>query len=225
MRLCRSVTCLQGGPNEDGLGTSLIVSGRDNSFPRVGVARRFGCVGAGEQDRERFLDPSNTIYEFVDEVLVRCPDCGGCAVVFAHLGEREQLKGEDGSVRFRRRLRCLACGLFKDAYPRSSLVGASVDPYFRFPLWLQAACCGEVLWAYNFPNLDLESYLGARLRERGSDPDSMLAKLPAGLKSAKHREEILHVIQRLCDSVPVKLRPDNREREDQAESPFRSGAG
>lgn len=125
-------------------------------------------------------------------------------MVFAHLGEPERVTEHDGSISFRRRLRCPACGLFKDEYPASSVVGVSVDPYFRLPLWLRADCCGHVLWAYNIRHLDLlESYVGAYLRERGSDPDSMLAKLPAWLKAAKHRDEVLRTINRLRASVPL----------------------
>ncbi|MFI0451253.1 hypothetical protein [Actinomadura sp. 6N118] len=114
------------------------------------------------------------------------------------------MKADDGSVRSRRRLRCPSCGLFRDGYPASTLIGASVDPYFRLPLWLRADSCGQVLWAYNMRHLDLlEAYVAARLRERGSDTNSMLTKLPAWLKSAKHRQEVLRVIGRLRASVPA----------------------
>ncbi|GLY54020.1 hypothetical protein Lesp01_76760 [Lentzea sp. NBRC 102530] len=69
-------------------------------------------------------------------------------------------------------------------------------------LWLQAPCAGHTLWALNGAHLDLlESYVGAALRE---DPDpssvrrmTILAKLPAWLKSAKHRDEVLRTIRRL----------------------------
>ncbi|RFS86806.1 hypothetical protein D0T12_00510 [Actinomadura spongiicola] len=83
--------------------------------------------------------------------------------------------------------------------------GGAVDPYFGQPLWLRADCCGgRTLWAFNERHLDLlEGYVGARLRERGEYVGmTMVAKLPAWLKSAKHRGEILRVIGRLRASLP-----------------------
>lgn len=143
---------------------------------------------------DRVQDPLVRVEEFADEVLVRCPACDGCAVVLA-----------DQAARYR--LRCLGCGLAKDRSPAERMFGAPpADPYFRLPLWLRADCCGEVLWAYNGEHLDLlESYVAARLRERRASPGSMsmLARLPAWLKSAKNRAEILRVIGRLRASLPA----------------------
>ncbi|MGH3658892.1 MAG: hypothetical protein ACRDUA_19740 [Micromonosporaceae bacterium] len=49
----------------------------------------------------------------------------------------------------------------------------------------------------------MESYVSARLRERGEYVGmTMLARLPAWLKSAKHRTEILRTIGRLRASLP-----------------------
>jgi len=96
-----------------------------------------------------------------------------------------------------------------------------VDPWFRLPLWLQAGCCGKLLWAYNTGHLDLlEAYIGARLRERGPVPGSMsmAERLPAWLKSAKNRQHILRTCQQLRATVPAALRlhhhrylPDDRQ--------------
>jgi hypothetical protein len=92
------------------------------------------------------------------------------------------------------------------------LFGASVDPYFRLPVWLQAECCAHVLWAYNGRHLDLlESYVVARLRERGAvavpyvrpAPMSLVERLPAWLKSAKNRDEVLRSIRRLRSTLPT----------------------
>lgn len=69
------------------------------------------------------------------------------------------------------------------------------DPIFRVPVWLQASCCGgNLLWAYNLAHLAfLESFVAATIRERsdavrassGYRRMSMIAKLPAWLKTAK----------------------------------------
>jgi hypothetical protein len=104
---------------------------------------------------------------------------------------------------------CRNCGHVRnwpgEAKNASSHWGRPVDPYFRQPLWLRADCCGgQTLWAFNERHLDiLESYVSARLRERGEYVGmTMLARLPAWLKSAKHRTEILRTIGRLRASLP-----------------------
>jgi hypothetical protein len=156
---------------------------------------------------DRFRDPLVWVERFADKVLVRCPACGECAIVLDHLGAPEyQASRGDRGLAARRRLRCHACGRSKDSFPSERVLGGPVDPYFRLPLWLQADCCGKLLWAYNAEHLDLlESYVAARLRERRATPGSMsmVARLPAWLKSAKHRDEILRAIRRLRLSLPT----------------------
>jgi hypothetical protein len=83
-----------------------------------------------------------------------------------------------------------------------------MDPYFQRPVWLQANCCGNVLWAYNVRHLDLlEAYVQARLRERGElvpwAPTSLVERLPTWLKAAKNRTEILRAIKRLRSTLPA----------------------
>jgi hypothetical protein len=159
---------------------------------------------AGDRFRD---DPLLWVEHFADEVLVRCPACGECAIVLDQLGTSEyHANRDDTRLVARRRLRCLACGLSKDGFPSERVFGVPVDPYFRLPVWLQADCCGKVLWAYNAEHLSLlESYVAARLRERRASPGSMtmVARLPAWLKSAKHRDEILRAIRRLRSSLPT----------------------
>ncbi|OLF04803.1 hypothetical protein BLA60_39295 [Actinophytocola xinjiangensis] len=141
-------------------------------------------------------------YDFVDEVLVVCPHCDGCAVV-APCPERSSV---------RRRLRCAACGYAKDKTVNSVVVGGPVDPWFRRPVWLRATCRGHVLWAYNGRHLDLlKSYVAARLRERGrmepGAPQSLVERLPTWLKTAKNRDEILRTIRRLRCAIPSSPPP------------------
>ncbi|WIY01720.1 hypothetical protein QRX60_48215 [Amycolatopsis mongoliensis] len=156
---------------------------------------------------DRFRDPLVRVGRFADEVLVRCPRCAACATVLARLGAPEYRTDRgDGRRMTRKRLRCLACGLSKDGFPLTQVIGGPVDPSFRLPLWLQANCCGETLWAYNAGHLDLlESHVAARLRERGPVPGSMsmVERLPAWLKSAKNRDEVLRAIRRLRSSLPA----------------------
>ncbi|WP_261988787.1 MULTISPECIES: hypothetical protein [unclassified Streptomyces] len=87
-------------------------------------------------------------------------------------------------------------------------MGSPVDPYFQRPVWLQASCCGNVLWAYNTRHLDLlEAYAQAKLRERGElapwAPTSLVERLPTWLKTAKNRTEILRAIKRLRSTSPA----------------------
>ncbi|MFE6163955.1 hypothetical protein ACFQ7F_34145 [Streptomyces sp. NPDC056486] len=99
-----------------------------------------------------------------------------------------------------RRLVCGGCGAAADwtADERGAgLVGAvpggTEDPFFRRPLWLQIRCAGRILWAYDEEHVDaLAAYVGARLRERHASPTmAMFARLPAWMKSAERRDEVL----------------------------------
>ena len=103
----------------------------------------------------------------------------------------------------------MACGFFKDETVGSAVFGGPVDPYFRRPVWLQASCCGHVLWAYNVRHLDLlEAYVAAKLRERGDvaagAPASLVERLPRWLKAAKNRAEVLRTIRRLRSTLPAE---------------------
>ncbi|MGW4208691.1 TFIIB-type zinc ribbon-containing protein [Lentzea sp. NPDC004789] len=119
-------------------------------------------------------------------VLVTCPGCSGQAVVTS------------------KRLVCPSC-----AHTRPYHRTFCGEPHRDFVpgLWLQTPCAGHTLWALNAEHLDLlESYVTAKLRE---DPlptsvrrMTVLAKLPAWLKSAEHRDEVLRAIRRLRATVP-----------------------
>jgi hypothetical protein len=150
----------------------------------------------------RVADTGEFLYSFLDQVLVACPRCGACAFS----------RSLDGNPRWDapRRLTCPHCAHTQDwdgARFRSD-ERAALDPHFTLPLWLQAPCCGETLWAYNVGHLDfLASYVGATLRERKPDQygwsnRSLASRLPAWIKARKHRDEVLRVIARLRDRLP-----------------------
>lgn len=161
---------------------------------------------ADNEDTRRFRDPLTRLWRYQDEILVRCPACDAMAAVLPD-------PAAAGSP-LRRRLSCLACGHTAAwTAPRSGDFAflpegsGPEDPYFGLPLWLRADCCGaNVLWAYNVDHLDLlEAYLAAKLRERGDYRGSMslVERLPAWLKAAKHRDEALRTIGRLRASLPA----------------------
>jgi hypothetical protein len=79
------------------------------------------------------------------------------------------------------------------------VIGATVDPYFRLPLWLRADVRGHTLWAYNREHLAvLEAYVRAELRARTPNWNaSLVSRLPRWLKAAEARQSVLRAIARL----------------------------
>ncbi|MFE1293090.1 hypothetical protein [Streptomyces sp. NPDC058751] len=92
------------------------------------------------------------------------------------------------------------------------MLGGSEDPFFQQPLWLQTRCAGHILWAYNEGHVDeLSAYVGARLRERGGvrPTMSMFARLPAWMKAADNRAEVLAGLETLR-ALAERMAPANR---------------
>jgi hypothetical protein len=157
---------------------------------------------------QRFRDARHTKYHFIDRVLVRCPKCAGIAHVVPAAPATD---GSDPSVFARRRLVCRACGLTREAAGRGFALfrgrGEATDPYFGLPLWLQAETRHGWLWAYNPEHLELlRRFVRAPLRERGPwDPHgkrmTVVARLPAWIKSAKNRGEVLRAIDRIRSTL------------------------
>ncbi|MFD9504576.1 hypothetical protein [Streptomyces sp. NPDC060035] len=147
----------------------------------------------------RHHDDGSWLPQFTGRVLVVCPRCGGRALVVPRPGLAAP-KYSSALLFQPRRLTCAGCGAVADwtAEERGAgLVGAvpggSEDPFFRRPLWLQTRCAGRILWAYDEEHVDaLAAYVGARLRERHASPTrGMFARLPAWMKSADRRDEVL----------------------------------
>lgn len=158
----------------------------------------------------RFTDDGVRIEDFGDSFLVVCPKCSHRATVI------NRGAGAGPHVI----LTCAECG-HSGGWERAApgvmyssdlgryepgrvCIGAAVDWYFHLPLWLQSPCCGETLWAYNARHLGfLESYVGAGLRERGRDEESgwsnqsLASRLPAWMKSAKNRAEVMKCLAKL----------------------------
>ncbi|MCO6004224.1 hypothetical protein NE236_04460 [Actinoallomurus purpureus] len=172
---------------------------------------------------ERFRDRAWRLFDFAREILVVCPRCGGRAVVAVH---PDHLTCHRYAVQFLtapHRLTCPGCGLTRDWSPRPARKGdgdlyfaggpplavprltGPGDPYFGLPLWLRRRCCGgRTLWAYNAAHLDvLEGYVAARLRERhpNTGSGSLVERLPAWIKAAGNRDEVLAAIRTLRASV------------------------
>ncbi|MFJ5115760.1 hypothetical protein ACIQAD_34485 [Streptomyces sp. NPDC088551] len=157
----------------------------------------------------RFRDPRSSEYDFISSIMVRCPSCAKAArVVLAP-------EGSDlgGRMLFRpRRLVCRGCGLSRVwsgrlvALSRGTAQPAT-DPYFGVPLWLQVETRHGWLWAYNLEHLDLiRCFVQASLRERApwhgtGQKMTLVARLPAWIKRAKNRDEVLRAVSRIHASL------------------------
>lgn len=154
----------------------------------------------------RFQDDGRTIWDFVDEILVTCPSCGGCAHVLP--------SGRDRGLFGARRVTCLACGYARDAASRRAAKArplhearraraappGPVDTFLGLPLYLQTYCAGETLWALNARHLAwLEAFLAAPLREDAAPErrKTAVSALPQWLILARHRGEALRGVARL----------------------------
>ncbi|MFF7334768.1 hypothetical protein [Streptomyces sp. NPDC008150] len=154
----------------------------------------------------RHLDQGYPLARFAARMLVVCPRCGGRAETVPLPG-LPAVKYHMEHVFRPRRLACGACGHTADWTPRvrdGGLVGVALggteDPFFRRPLWLQTRCAGRILWAFDAEHVDeLSAYVGARLRESGplSPTRAMIPRLPAWLKRADNRQEVLAGLRRL----------------------------
>ena len=150
----------------------------------------------------RFRDRGEHLYDFMDEFLVHCPACSGCARVLptAH---------SDAGMFSPRRVVCGACG-HSSAWEHGAVShGVDHDPYFRLPLWLSTPCCGETLWAYNARHLEfVTGYVRAELREKRLGPEGTLRnttlanRLPRWMKLAKNREKVLRAMEKLRERLP-----------------------
>ncbi|MET7361829.1 hypothetical protein ABZS76_25740 [Streptomyces sp. NPDC005562] len=155
---------------------------------------------------QRFRDSGHSKYAFVDRVLVRCPKCTG----IAHVAPAAIVGEASPSLSAPRRLVCRACGVTRHAAGGMSLfrgTGEAVDPYFGLPLWLQTETRHGRVWAYNPEHLGLmRQFVQAPLRERPPWDSSgrkmtLVARLPAWIKNAKNRAEVLRAIDRIRASL------------------------
>ena len=155
---------------------------------------------------------SITIESFTDEFWVVCPRCSKRALVRRSAETRPA------------RLVCASCGTSRswvcsspgllissraNAWPRGQYaVGDGFDPYFHLPLWLQIACGGESLWAYNERHLEfIDTYIRAVNRRRAprlpTGPRNALleSRWPRWMKLGRNREAVLAAITKLRASL------------------------
>ncbi|MFG2779223.1 hypothetical protein ACGFY7_15415 [Streptomyces prunicolor] len=150
----------------------------------------------------RFHDPRATHSDFTASMLVRCPRCDR----IAHFEQRPSTPDADSRRQPRSRLVCRSCGLCgigTGAYRSSRYTSDCFYP----ALWLRTDTRHGELWAYNLQHLDLiRRFVAADLRERAPWYDhgqkmTLVARLPAWMKSAKNRHELLRAVDRLRATV------------------------
>ena len=149
----------------------------------------------------RFRDTQETLYDFTDEYLVTCPQCGGCARV-------SPLVTPAIDYRDPRRVICLSCSYTKDWYGETITIGSAADAYFGLPLWLQTEVGDRTLWAHNLRHLQfIKLFVRATIRERsehsgqGWRNQSVISRLPEWIKLAKNRKRVLKAIELLEDRL------------------------
>ena len=150
-----------------------------------------------------------TIDDYIAEILVTCPVCSGVSTV--------KSKGGFGLAR----LTCELCGFTKSKAVRSYSLGAAEDPYFGLPLWLQAPCATQTLWAYNLDHLSfLKQFVEATDRRRPfrspAGPLNQLlgSRLPKWMQLSKNRDQVLKAIARMETKVE---RPANKDMQPSAQ--------
>jgi hypothetical protein len=144
----------------------------------------------------RFHDPRATLADFASSTLVRCRRCER----IAHFERRPCTpRDADRMSHPHTRLVCRSCGLCRIN------TGPSYGPWPT--LWLRTGTRHGELWAYNLQHLDLiRRFVAADLRERAPWYDTgqkmtLVARLPAWIKSAKNRYEVLRAVDRLRATV------------------------
>lgn len=144
------------------------------------------------------------LHEFVEDVLVVCPQCEGKALI--KTGNFRAMPYEVKDVR----AICVACGFSKTLESISMrskhlVLGAPIDPFFHWPLWLQTDFSGHTLWAYNQEHLHfLAQHVGAKLRERNGQPHrvrSIGARLPRWMTGKNNREAVLKALDKLNTKI------------------------
>lgn len=130
--------------------------------------------------------------------------CYHCGVKYNICEHYPKVLGNVRSVYQTKRFDCQTCKkentVELDIYKKS---GYGEDNYFGMPLLLQAEFKGELFWAYNDKHLaELKRFIGATLRERNhlAGNRSMASRLPFWIKSAKNRDKLLVLIEKLENS-------------------------
>ncbi len=137
----------------------------------------------------RFKDKNLTLDTFSDKTLVVCPKCNGKATITSKLNPESA------------ELSCSFCHYYSNKpipFDKREL-DLTKDYHFDCEIWLQASFKNERFWAHNYEHLTyMKQYIGAGLRERNNrEFFTLVEKLPSFIKSAKNRDRLLKLIDKL----------------------------
>ena len=147
--------------------------------------------------KKKFNAYTKTIYDFLNEIYVECPNCKAKAIVRSNIFDNRHQETK---------IVCTKCSfnkaLTKQSRKNTSYqIGAAVDPYFALDLWLKKELADGLLWAYNYEHLGfIEKHIAADLRFRSLDNisnKSIASRLPKWMSSKKNRAKILKEIAKL----------------------------
>ena len=147
----------------------------------------------------RDWSPKAWLGPVVGSVRRRCSHCGRW---LSGEVQRDRLPahGSDTIV-----LHCDGCGASTKATPRWAPPPPRkpLDPYFGLPLYLQTSTKSGSLWAYNPRHLaELLRFARATVRRRGFGGKwSIITRLPAWMKAARNRENVVHHLERIREKV------------------------
>jgi hypothetical protein len=138
----------------------------------------------------RFKDANLRPWAFSNKTMVVCPKCKNKAIVTSSFNPE---KAE---------LSCSFCHYYsnKPTYQNENKdSNYTKDYFFNCEIWLQASFRGEWFRAHNYEHLSyMEQYIRAGLRERNNrEYFTLVEKLPKFIKSAKNREKLLKLIDKL----------------------------
>lgn len=154
-----------------------------------------------------FVDDGKSIYDFIEEIDVRCPGCRNKATVTRKDGKKA-------------RFTCIHCGAAKEwdgcysvwqisktvqadkNHLDAILIGAPCDPFFKYDLYYTRDYKGKPFWVYNKRHLDyIESFLLASAIKKvenqyGRNNASLASRLPGFIKNKKNRRDLLMILNR-----------------------------
>jgi hypothetical protein len=134
----------------------------------------------------RFIDSNLSLSDFSDKTLVACPQCGKRAEVIGNHTKTPVLI-------------CYSCH-YKNEQPQGTKeYNPTIHSEFGVEFWLQASFKNELLWFHNHEQMAyVKRYIQADIRERNNrEFFTLVEKLPQFIKSAKNRDRLLKLIEKL----------------------------
>ena len=156
----------------------------------------------GTDKQQVFMDRYGTVWDWLDDVLVKCPHCGNQARSQSQsfFNNTPLSRETDKSRRFS----CLSCGSSRNwHWDTFGVVHEPVDPFTGYDLWLQSRISQGVVYVYNEYHLDvLREFVSSGVRGPIGFPGGLrnrtyFSRLPAWIKAAGNRDTIVRELDKL----------------------------